>query len=74
MKLYVANISSHGDRVYVEGVRHVRVGDKFESRVVNTSFKADVFKDKFKNSPNMKSFPIIIDISFRKGIGAVFNE
>lgn len=71
MKLYVANISSHGDRVYVEGVRHVRIDGKFESRVVNTSFKADDFK---KHSANMKSFPIIIDISFKKGIGAVFNE
>lgn len=71
MKLYVCNIAPHGDRVYVEGIRHVKNGDRFESRVVNTSFKTEEFK---KHSDKMKQFPIIIDISFKKGIGAVFNE
>lgn len=72
MKLYVSNIVTRNDRVYVEGVRHRKIADnKYQSEVVNTSFKVDEFK---KHSSNIKGFPIIIDISFRKGIGAVFNE
>lgn len=70
MKIYVANITRHKQRVYVEGIRHVKNGDKFESQVFNTSFPQDYFDSNYK----VKTFPVIMDISLVKGKGAIFNE
>lgn len=69
MKLHVYNISEHNDRVYVEGVRKRKDGDKWQTIPLQTSFKKDYFMQNVKSI----KFPFVLDLKFVKGVGAQFN-
>lgn len=70
MKMHVYDIKNVGQRVYVEGVRKRRNGDKWETIPVSTSFDKEYFAQNVKQL----KFPIVIDVKFVKGIGAQFNN
>lgn len=70
MKLHVSEIKTVNNRVYVEGIRKRKDGNKWQSIPVQTSFDAKYFADHVKSL----KFPIVFDIKFVKGVGAQFNE
>ena len=69
MKLHVYDIKNVGQRVYVEGVRKRKNGNKWDTIPVSTSFDKEYFAQNVKQL----KFPIVIDVKFVKGIGAQFN-
>lgn len=69
MKIYVSNVTNSQNRVYVEGIRHIKSGSKYESVVFTTSFPKEYFMEKVKSI----KFPFILDVSLVKGKGAIIN-
>lgn len=69
MKIHVSDIQQHGSRVYVEGIRKVQIDGKWTNRCVSTSFPYEYWKENVKQL----KFPIVLDVSFVKGVGARLN-
>lgn len=68
MKLYVANKSQSEKMVYLSCVRYIKEGDKYHTVPFDVSVKKDNYH------LDIKRFPVIADVKFEKGIGAIVNN
>lgn len=64
MKLYVYNITQSEKMVYLSCVRNIKEGDKYRPVPYNVSVRKQDYDLK------IKSFPVVIDVTFIKGYGA----
>lgn len=67
VKLYVYNIAQSEKMVYLSCVRNIKEGDKYRPLPITVSVKKDDYKYQ------VKKFPVIIDVDFIKGKGAVIR-
>lgn len=65
MKYYVYNITQSEKMVYLSCVRNIKEGDKY--RVIPSTVSVKKENYDFK----VKSFPVIVDVTFVKGTGAI---
>lgn len=76
MKLYVANYKPTKTGKYmVTGVRYAKYGNEFKLLPVNTCMTKEEFtKGINKSKESGKTFPIVLELIFKKGVGAVIKD
>lgn len=71
MKLYVANLTQSKKMVYLSGIRYIKKDGKYTAIPSTVSLKID----EFKNKVHSIKFPFVLNIEFKKGVGAyIVNE
>lgn len=68
MKLYVANKTQSEKMVYLSCVRYIKENGKFHT----LSFDVSVKKENYHL--DIKTFPVVADVTFKKGVGAIVNN
>lgn len=68
MKVYVANKSQSEKMVYLSCLRYIKENDKYHTLPINVSVR--------KENCNLviKQFPVVADVQFKKGIGAIVTN
>lgn len=64
--MYVCNVKTTDKSVFVEGIRHIKVGTKeYQSKAYNIRFDKEYYAKEMKDKK--LSFPIVFDLTFDKG-------
>ena len=68
MKLYVANKTQSEKMVYLSCVRYIKENGKFSALPFTVSVKKENYH------LDIKRFPVVADVTFQKGVGAIVNN